>query len=155
MTQSTRTLAAFVALLTATGCRAPADESRTPTADTTLASAHGANATPEQLPLGLALKDDGRAVELAPAQVLLVSLPANHSTGYSWVLRDSIGPALASAGATTYDVDSTAGVGSSGFETWRFRGATAGADTIVLDYRRPWEADKPAETTVRYSVTVR
>ncbi len=148
---------AVLLVLGLTGCRTPAQEQHAPAADTTLESAHGDNAANEQLPMGLALKDDGRAVELAAQQVVLVSLKANHTTGYSWVLRDSVGPALLREVDPTYDVDSssTGGVGAGGFETWRFRAAAAGRDTIVLEYRRPWEADRPAETTVRYFVTVR
>ncbi len=133
------------------GCRAPAGEpSGRVAADS--ASVAPADTT---LPLGLALKDDGRAVELAAAQVLLVSLHANRSTGYGWALADSVGPALVREGEPAYHADSSAGVGAGGFEIWRFRGAAAGRDTIVLEYRRPWEAGRPPETTVRYFVSVR
>jgi len=153
-----RLVAIGLTLAVAAGCRAPAQEAHTPsTADSTLESAHGATPAPEaELPMGLSLQDDGRAVELAPGQVVLVSLAANHTTGYRWVLADSLGPVLVREGEPAYDADSTAaGVGVGGFETWRFRATAAGADTIVLEHRRPWEAGKPAETTVRYFVRVR
>jgi inhibitor of cysteine peptidase len=112
-------------------------------------------ATAGELPLGLALKDDGRTVQLAPGQVVMVSLRANHTTGYRWVLADSARGVLAREGDPSYDADSSSGIGAGGFETWRFRAAHPGRGSIVLDYRRPWEDGKRPETTVRYVIDVR
>jgi inhibitor of cysteine peptidase len=107
------------------------------------------------LPLGLALKDDGRTVRVAPGQVVMVSLKANHTTGYRWVLADSALGVLEREGEPVYYADSTGGVGAGGFENWRFRATRAGSGTLVLEYRRPWEKGRAPETSVRYAVEVR
>ena len=85
--------------------------------------------------MGLALKDDGRTVQLAPGQVVMVSLKSNPTTGYRWVLADSALGVLAREGEPAYYADSTGGVGAGGFETWRFRAIHPGRGAIVLDYQ--------------------
>ena len=143
----------LVCVLLLGGCGQKGELARSPASTDTVAAP--APAPSEDLAVGLALKDDGRTVQLAPGQVVMVSLKANHTTGYQWVLADSAHAVLAREGDPTYDVDSTGAVGAGGFETWRFRAVQAGTGTIALQYRRLWEPRKPPETTVRYTVEVR
>lgn len=156
----THLLATLVLVFLLVGCARRSDVNTQASRDTVATvqpAPRASTAAPADtlLPMGLALKDDGRTVQLAPGQVVMVSLRANHTTGDRWVLADSARGVLAREGEPSYDADSTSGVGAGGFETWRFRAAHAGRGAIVLEYRRSWEAGKRAETTVRYVIDVR
>ena len=103
--------------------------------------------TPDFQPaIGLALKDDGRTVTLAPGQVVEVSLMANAKAGEQWVLTDSASAVLARAGSISY-ADEASG---SRFQNFRFRAAAAGRATLGFA-RRGGASTMP----VRYTVVVR
>jgi predicted secreted protein len=95
------------------------------------------------------------AVSVKLGGVLEVQLPANHTTGYSWVLAPVADPVLASQGKAAYTESATGGkVGVGGIETWRFKAAKAGTEGMRFEYRRPWEKSVPAAKTVMIQVTV-
>lgn len=96
-------------------------------------------------------------VALKVGQVLVVTLPSNPSTGYSWTISTAPdGAVLTQNGELTYAATNPDVVmpGSGGTETVRFTATAAGTTTIVLDYRRPWETDVPPVDTVTLDVTV-
>jgi inhibitor of cysteine peptidase len=81
---------------------------------------------------------------------LTISLPANPSTGYSWVVS-SINPALlAQIGDPEFSAESGL-VGAGGTMTFHFEGASVGQGSLQLEYLRSWEDAAPLET---YTVTV-
>lgn len=87
--------------------------------------------------------------------VLEVQLPANHTTGYSWILAPVANPVLASQAKATYEEAAAGGkVGVGGVETWRFKAVKAGAEGLQFEYRRPWEKNVPAAKTVTIQVKV-
>lgn len=97
----------------------------------------------------LTLADTGRTITLRVGQEVLVRLPGNHSTGFSWMRVDSAESLLSLAGPNKYVRESAgqprSGVG--GEEQWRFRANQGGKATLRFEYRRPWEKDvSPAET---------
>lgn len=86
---------------------------------------------------------NGRQIELAPNQMLVVTLPANPSTGYSWEIA-AIDPAIVQqAGEATFAPVATdqARVGAGGTETFQFTTVGSGTTTLTLIYHRPWEKD--------------
>ncbi len=96
-------------------------------------------------------------VALQVGQVLVVTLPSNPSTGYSWTISTAPdGAVLTQNGELTYAATNPDVVmpGSGGTETVRFTATTAGTTMIVLDYRRPWETDVPPVDTVTIDITV-
>jgi inhibitor of cysteine peptidase len=96
-------------------------------------------------------------VALKVGQALVVTLPSNPSTGYSWTISTAPdGAVLTQNGELTYAATNPDVVmpGSGGTETVRFTATAAGTTTIVLDYRRPWETDVPPVDTVTLDVTV-
>jgi inhibitor of cysteine peptidase len=96
-------------------------------------------------------------VALQVGQVLVVTLPSNPSTGYSWTISTAPdGAVLTQNGELTYAAMNPDVVmpGSGGTETVRFTATAAGTTTIVLDYRRPWETDVPPVDTVTIDITV-
>jgi inhibitor of cysteine peptidase len=133
MTARSLFLAAFGAAALA-GCTAPLRDAATPDGGAVLALDESAN---------------GRAVQLAVGQRVTVTLDSNPSTGYAWVLADSVGGALARDGAPVYTQRPAEPgmVGVGGEQVWTFRAARAGTGTLRLTYGRSFEPDaEPAET---------
>jgi inhibitor of cysteine peptidase len=95
------------------------------------------------------------AVSVKPGGVLEVQLPANHTTGYSWVLAPVANPILMRQGAATYTENGGEGkVGAGGVETWRFNAVKAGTEGLQFEYRRLWEKNTAAAKTVTIRVSV-
>lgn len=94
--------------------------------------------------------DAGSAVALEVGGELTITLPANPSTGYSWVVT-ALNPALLTRiGEPEFSAGSNL-IGAGGAMTFRFQGTAAGRDSLQLDYLRTWEDLEPLDT---YSVTV-
>lgn len=99
--------------------------------------------------------DDGGSVRVGVGQVLELELKSNPTTGYSWQLVEvpeflvSEGPAVFTSGAEA-DV-----VGAGGTEILRFEVTGEGNGVLLLEYRRPWEADVPAEEDFTLDITAR
>lgn len=92
----------------------------------------------------------GSTVALEVGGELTITLPANPSTGYSWVVT-ALNPALLTQiGEPEYSAESNL-IGAGGTMTFRFQGTAAGQDSLQLDYLRTWEDTEPLDT---YSVTV-
>jgi inhibitor of cysteine peptidase len=79
-----------------------------------------------------------------------ITLPANHTTGYSWRLATTLDPADLKLVGTTYterQSDSSA-VGAPGEEVWSFTAGSAGTVPLLFEYARPFEKDaKPVKTS--------
>jgi len=116
----------------------------------------GRVAAAEQATVIVTAKDNGRTVSLSEGQELELRLAANRSTGYSWSVEHTPEPVLTQEGDPTYTSDVTPGpgVGAPGTETWRFRAAQAGRRTLRMEYRRPWEREKPPAAVVTLRIVV-
>jgi len=101
-------------------------------------------------PRTLGPAEAGSRVALEVGGELTISLPANPSTGYSWVVS-SINPALLNQiGDPEFSAESDL-IGAAGTMTFHFEATAAGQDSLQLNYLRPWEDTEPLET---YTVTV-
>jgi inhibitor of cysteine peptidase len=98
--------------------------------------------------------DANRDVGLAVGQELVVKLPSNPSTGYSWSVAESETRALASLGKPTYQARGSL-PGSGGVQTWELRAAKIGSEMLKFEYRRPWEKKLPPAKIVIFHVTVK
>jgi inhibitor of cysteine peptidase len=107
-----------------------------------------------QTALALEAEDNGTEITLQEGQVLVITLPGNPSTGYSWVLADSEGAIVRQVGEPEFKADSEL-VGAPGTLTLRFEAVEEGEMELTLEYQRPWETDvEPLETFTAY-VTVK
>ncbi|MCB2226235.1 MAG: protease inhibitor I42 family protein [Desulfarculaceae bacterium] len=106
-------------------------------------------------------KPPAQALVLETGQVFKVSLAANHTTGYQWVLA-ALPPAkviklvskdYVPSGAKSPDGKPLAGAG--GREVWVFQAMGPGNALISLHYVRPWEKDKPPAKSRSLEVQVR
>lgn len=109
---------------------------------------------PTEMPVTASLSDSGGTALLIPYQPLVVRLPANPSTGYSWrytVMGDDVlrlesvnGEAPAPNGM----------VGAPGEQVWSFRAQGAGRATLTYVYERVWEKNTPPAKTFTLTVEV-
>ena len=95
--------------------------------------------------------DADRKIALRVGQSLVITLPADRSTGQVWMLTQLTLESLALDGEPTYMQES--GTAAAGSETWRFRAVRAGLDELRFEYRRPQERGVPAARAIRYTVT--
>ena len=93
--------------------------------------------------------DDGSQIELVEGQILVVTLGANPSTGYTWEVLEIDPAVLQQVGEAEFQSkDVPEGfVGAGGQMTFRFQAVSAGQTSFRMVYRRPWEA---AEDPVFY-----
>lgn len=100
--------------------------------------------------------DDGTTVQLANGGTLIVALPSNPTTGYSWSVSESSGaqlqlqgePAFVPAGSTTPVL------GAGGTEVFTFKAVDDGKADLKLEYRRPFEPNAAPEKTFSASVEI-
>jgi len=97
--------------------------------------------------------DDGGQVSLDAGQTLVVSLPSNPTTGYSWEVESIDAAVLSLAGDPEYVSEAEGDVvGAGGTETFRFDAEAPGTVQLTLIYHRPFEEGvDPIDT---FSVTV-
>ncbi len=97
-------------------------------------------------------KDAGNTLQLMVGHELVIQLPSNPSTGYTWVLPWDLGPLVGGRqGRQKHDAERGNMGGAGGADTFRFYARDTGTVTLTLDYRRPWENDPPVRT---FTVTV-
>jgi len=95
--------------------------------------------------------DNGRTIEAQPGSRIVVTLPENPTTGYSWAI-DGAGDAL-SLVSSDYGATPAAGVGGGGKRTLVFEAKSPGTANLRLKRWREWEGE--ASVRERYAVTVR
>jgi len=104
----------------------------------------------------LTAADDGRQIEIAKGQTLVVSLESNPSTGYSWERAPVEDMILQQAGEPEFRQGGRPGlVGAPGQQILRFQAAATGTTKLDLVYHRPWEQDAKPEGTFSVTVVVR
>jgi inhibitor of cysteine peptidase len=83
-------------------------------------------------------EQSGREIALKVGDILLIELPAQSGTGYSWAAAETFSPYLKMLDQTTRQL--TEGrPGGPVMQVWRFKAERPGAGEINLAYFRPWE----------------
>lgn len=98
----------------------------------------------------LGAEANGRTAHVTAGGVLEIHLDENPTTGYSWEIA-TLDEEILGDGGRVYFANQPALTGSGGEVQWLFRALKPGTTTLRLQYRRPWEKDKPAQT---YEITV-
>lgn len=96
---------------------------------------------------------NGSQRRLHPGDVLVVRLPSNPSTGYSWKVRSGTRTVLVVA-SRTYLPPKDERLGAPGKAVLRFRAVTAGKTVLRLAYVRSWEKGVVPARTFTLRVTV-
>jgi len=94
----------------------------------------------------LTATDNGSEIELNRGQILVITLEANPSTGYTWEIAE-LGEVvevdeqvLRQVGEIEFEPESEL-IGAGGVQIIRFETVNAGQATLKLVYHRPWETD--------------
>ncbi|GIP59350.1 protease inhibitor I42 family protein [Paenibacillus sp. FSL W8-0186] len=94
-------------------------------------------------------KDNGKVIRVKKGERLIISLPENASTGYTWL--EEVGPVrnMLSLEKEEYDGNHSV-IGAPSVRNWTFIAIKAGQGNIKFHYQRPWleEAIKSFEVTV-------
>ena len=100
--------------------------------------------------------DPSMPIEMSRGAEFDISLKANHSTGYEWVLADSaaLGPLRLVGHGYSVPRRDRGRNGAGGTERWTFATPRPGHAVVTLVYKRPWET-KPAADSARFRVRVR
>jgi inhibitor of cysteine peptidase len=101
--------------------------------------------------------DNGKPVQLAVGQQLVVKLGSNPTTGYGWSITQPGTPQLVALGEPVYEQDpgSQGMAGAGGTQAFTFNAEAAGETTLTLAYARPFEPNEPPANTFSVPVTVR
>lgn len=99
----------------------------------------------------------GKQVDLAIGQGLIVTLAANPTTGYAWVVSGLDQNVLRQNGSAEYEQDPNPDgmVGVGGKSVLNFVGANPGTTQLVLDYERAWEQGVEPAQKFTLNLTVR
>ncbi|HSX71510.1 protease inhibitor I42 family protein [Pseudomonas subflava] len=95
-------------------------------------------------------------MQLHAGQTLNVALPSNPTTGFRWEVVEAAPGILRSLGPEVYMTPEDAGlVGAGGQSTWRYQAYQTGEGRLLMQYRRPWEADVAPAKTIDCAISVR
>ena len=100
-------------------------------------------------------KDNGTTVDLTQDETLVVKLPGNPTTGYSWAVIGDPSPLKLVKSTTQRSANSKTMAGAPSVQEFRFRADAAGIVSLTLHYRRPWEHDAPPAKTYTLRVQIR
>lgn len=100
--------------------------------------------------------NDGDTIEIDSAGMLIISLPSNPSTGYSWQISDPTG-GLAQQGDVEHVQANAATplVGSGGTDIFTFKAGSPGEYKLGLVYSRSFEPNVPPIETFNLTVRVK
>jgi len=105
--------------------------------------------------LKLTETDNGSDVNLDAGGQLMITLPGNPSTGYSWEVLGVDGYILAQEGEPEFIGEDSMLVGLGGQVRFIFIAKKAGSTTLELVYHRPWETNVAPLQTFTIHVTVK
>jgi inhibitor of cysteine peptidase len=100
--------------------------------------------------------DNGKRARVPLGKNILIRLPGNPTTGYTWQASGVSSAAVRMLGQPQFSAaPATQGkVGAGGTYSFKFQAVQPGAATIKLVYLRPWEKNKPPAQTFTVTLDV-
>lgn len=96
-----------------------------------------------------------KAMRVPQGKIITLSLDSNPTTGFSWQLVKISDKKILEFVKKEYVPAAGGKAGSPGVEKWSFKTLKSGQVEVILEYRRPWEKNIPAEKREVYSIFVR
>lgn len=96
-----------------------------------------------------------KAIRVPAGKIITLNLGSNPSTGFSWQLVKISDKEVLEFVKKEYIPDAGRQIGSSGVEKWSFKTLKSGQAEVILEYRRPWEKNVPAQKREEYSIFVK
>ncbi|MCE5276856.1 MAG: protease inhibitor I42 family protein [Planctomycetaceae bacterium] len=104
----------------------------------------------------VAADQDGKTVEVAMGQKLIIRLSGNMTTGFAWTVAKIEGDAVKLVGKIEYEQAPARGrVGVGGTFVATFEPVKVGQSVLTLEYKRPWEKNTPPAKTFTLTVQVK
>jgi predicted secreted protein len=95
-------------------------------------------------------KDDTKTIQVVAKDTIVVTLPSQLATGYSWTVTVIDKKLLKLAGDPKHE-DSDPKKGKTECQVFRFEALATGRSELKLEYKRPFGDMKPAK---KFSVTI-
>jgi inhibitor of cysteine peptidase len=128
------------------------------TAIFTVACNPGNNGSSEDYPseVQITYADKGTTVKLARSGSLIVALPSNPSTGFSWFISDSASSNFEVVGEPRFVPPGSTSpvVGAPGTEVFTLKPSRSGTSELVMEYKRRFEPIVPPEDVFRLTVEI-
>lgn len=99
-------------------------------------------------------QDNGKDIDLASNQTLVVKLASNPSTGYKWTVEGDPAPLKLEKQTYRKSTKSSA-MGAPGLQVFQFSGGSSGIANLKLNYHRSFEYNVPPAKTFSLRVNVR
>ncbi len=99
-------------------------------------------------------QDNGKDIDLASNQTLVVKLPSNPSTGYKWTVEGDPTPLKLQKDSYRRNTKSSA-MGAPGVQVFQFSAGSSGMANLKLNYHRSFEYNQPPAKTFTLRVNVR
>lgn len=107
----------------------------------------------DKAPITVSEAQNGDAIQLSKGRALVVRLPAQFGTGFSWAVTRMTGSALRLGGNQT-ESQSAGTPGASETQIFTFEATSSGTSEIEIGYRQPWMKDQPAARNFTLHVSV-
>ena len=105
--------------------------------------------------LATAQAGEPKPIAVTVGQEFKLTLPANATTGYQWVLAQPPDEKLVKLLKSDYKRPDGKLVGAGGNMTWNFKALAEGETEMKLNYVRPWERTEPPAQTTNYVVIIK
>ena len=102
-----------------------------------------------------AKSSSAKTIEVSLGQDAVITLEANHTTGYQWQLAKPLEGDLLEFVDTKYIPAETGLIGSGGEEVWTFKTLKKGKAEVCLKYVQPWEKDKPPARQATFMIIIK
>mgnify|MGYP001557996105 CR=1 FL=1 len=144
--------ALFAAALALAACTPgqEAKEEATPVANNSVAAP-----TPSDVAVHITLEQNGQTVNVAVNQRFAIELVGVPTAGYVWApaqIPAFVTRAGEASGNTTQAQSQPGFTGGNHWEVTMFSATAAGSGEIVMEQRRPWETNEPANATFRVTI---
>ena len=94
-------------------------------------------------------------IEVNLGENAVITLEANHTTGYSWQLAKPVDKAMLEFVESKYVASNTGLIGSGGKEVWTFKALKKGQTEVALKYVQPWEKDAPPAREATFVIIIK
>jgi inhibitor of cysteine peptidase len=117
------------------------------------AIAGGLNSASAQNFVNLTKSDTGKTINLDTSLVLVITLPANPTTGYGWMVSTIDSTIIVQTGEREFVKDtSIKRMGQPGKQVLRFVGVSQGTANLQLQYKRAWEKTKAPAQVCNFTI---
>lgn len=105
--------------------------------------------------IDVGVADNGKTINATPGNLIRITLESNPSTGYNWELRDfDYGAADFYSSDVVPRKEGNVLLGAPGNTIITLQAVRPGSQSIVLVYRRPWEAPDQVAATFNFQLEV-